>query len=141
MTIEPDALPPLVTQADVHRAWQLLIRPLGFSRTSIWVMLIHGDDRPEPQIVEIDDLPHSSPRSAHQLVQFCVSLLAECCPRGSMALLLSRPGRGPLTAFDLSWAHELQAAASTQDLRLWPLHVADDTCIRVVTSDDLAASG
>ena len=34
------------TQSDLHRLWQLLMQPLGFRATSVWVTLI-GADGPE----------------------------------------------------------------------------------------------
>ena len=44
-------------QADLEDAWRTLMEPLGFSRRSLWLMFIDADDRPMPQLTEIEDLP------------------------------------------------------------------------------------
>ena len=49
--------PIIHAQADLEDAWRTLMEPLGFSRRSLWLMFIDADDRPMPQLTEIEDLP------------------------------------------------------------------------------------
>ena len=51
--------PPIRSQADLEQAWLHLLRPLGFSSPALWMLLIDGDDRPTPLLVEISELPLS----------------------------------------------------------------------------------
>ena len=53
-----DSLPTAVhSQADLEEAWRHLIRPLGFHRRSVWLMLIDAEGRPTPVVTEVTDLP------------------------------------------------------------------------------------
>jgi hypothetical protein len=41
------------TQDDLQHMWELLMRPLGFRSTSLWVTFIGSDDRPTRFLVEV----------------------------------------------------------------------------------------
>ena len=47
--------PQLHSQADLEEAWRHLIRPLGFHRRSVWLMLIDAEGRPTPVVTEVTD--------------------------------------------------------------------------------------
>ena len=86
-------------QADLEDVWRSLMEPLGFSRRSLWLMFIDTDDRPMPQMTEIEDLPVVLGDEELLGLQ---SLLAHFRDTGLRpAFLLSRPGsrrpdrRGP----------------------------------------------
>ena len=102
--------PELLSQADLEAAWRHLIRPLGFRRRSVWLLLIGGDDRPTPVITEVTDLPDTPDAEATDgFGQVLGDLLRDVEPAGRWALLLSRPGAHPTDEFDRGWAGALYA--------------------------------
>ena len=130
----------LHSQADLHRMWQLLMRPLGFTRTSIWLSLIGPDRRPIKFLVEFDDLPASpSAQDAAALMEMLAELLSRDGAGCSVALLVTRPGGPSLTPADRTLAGHLVAAARLRGVPLEPLHVASDVAVVAVAPDDLAA--
>jgi hypothetical protein len=47
--------PVIQTQADLEHVWRTLIGPLGFGGHSVWLMFVGADDRPVPQLTQIED--------------------------------------------------------------------------------------
>ena len=128
------------SQRDLHRMWELLMEPLGFSGTSLWVTFIDADGRPLRHLLEIAEsevLP--SPAEVANLYEV-LELVCEDLPEGtSVAFLLSRPGREGVTAFDRDFASRLMAGARACRLAGHPTHRANDIGIVVLAPDDLAA--
>ena len=84
--------PIIHTQADLEDAWRTLMEPLGFSRRSLWLMFIDTDDRPLPQVTEIEDIPPVLDDEDRLGLQ---RLLAHFGGTGLRpAFLISRPGAG-----------------------------------------------
>lgn len=130
----------ITSQRDLHRMWELLMQPLGFRSTSIWVTFVGADDRPTRFLLEIaesETLPEP-----HQVANL-YSVLAEICAEEgegtSVALLVSRPGRDAVNAFDRDLATRLTAGARRSGVPCHPIHVANDVGVWAVTPDDLAA--
>ena len=128
------------TQADLHRMWQLLMRPLGFSGRSIWLSFVDPDRRPVPSLVEIaecDDLP--SDRETDALFEMLATVLRDAGPEMSVALLVTRPGHLGTNDDDRALGRRLVEGARRAGVPLEPLHVADDASVRALAPDDLAA--
>jgi hypothetical protein len=127
-------------QSDVQRMWELLMQPLGFRSTSVWVTFIGADDRPTRFLIEIadsDQLPEP-----HEIASLFDVLEQVCHDEGegtSVAFLVTRPGRDSVNAYDRRLATRLLAGASSSSLRCHPIHVANDLAVWAVTPDDLAA--
>jgi len=127
-------------QSDLQRMWELLMRPLGFRSTSVWVTFVGADDRPTRFLVEIADseqLPEAT-EVAH-LFDVLEQVCAEEGEGTSVAFLITRPGRDSVNGFDRELATRLIAGSRSSHLRCHPIHVANDVAVRVVTPDDLAA--
>lgn len=127
-------------QSDVHRMWELLMQPLGFRGTSVWVTFIGDDDRPTRYLVEIaecEEIP--DPEAVVNLFAILEQLCAEEGAGASVAILVTRPGRDAVNAFDRRLATVLVAGARLSSVPLHPIHVANDVGIWAVTPDDLAA--
>jgi hypothetical protein len=128
------------TQGDVQRMWELLMQPLGFRSTSVWVTFIGPDDRPTRFLLEItdnDELP-----GLEEVAHLFASLEHICTEEGdatSVALLVSRPGRDSVNAADRAFAARLMAGARRSSVPCHPIHVANDVAVWAVTPDDLAA--
>lgn len=130
----------LRSQADLQRMWELLMAPLGFRTTSLWVTFVGPDDRPTRfliEIVESEALP--SPTEVANLFDVLQQVLAEDPSAVSVAFLITRPGRSGTTAFDRTLSARLLEGARAAGVPTHPVHVADDVAVRVVTPDDLAA--
>jgi hypothetical protein len=127
-------------QSDVQRMWELLMQPLGFRSTSVWVTFVGDDDRPTRFLVEIaesEQLPEP-----HEVANLFAVLEQVCAEEGegtSVAFLVSRPGRDGINAFDRALAARLISGARGSGLHCHPIHVANDAAVRAVTPDDLAA--
>lgn len=132
----------LRTQADIQRMWELLMGPLGFSRTSLWVTFVGRDDEPILQIVRIDEMEGQEPPSPEQADQLFAMLSQVALETGDIAgfvFLLSRPGRGGLLPADRVIAKWLLDGSQRAGIRSHPVHVANDVAILAIAPDDLAA--
>lgn len=129
--------PTIRTQSDLHRAWQRLMSPLGFSGHSIWLMVIAPDDRPLPQLMEITEaeLPDGvTPEDFARLLRH----LRESVPETvRFAFLRARPGAAGVTAEDRTWAGFLYDAARLAGTPVEVVHRACDHDLVPVPYDDL----
>ncbi len=127
-------------QSDVHRMWELLMQPLGFRSTSIWVTFIGVDDRPTRFLLEITESEHLP--DAEEVANLFAMLEHVCVDEGegtSVAFLVTRPGRDSVNAFDRDLAGRLVAGARSSHVHCHPIHVANDRAVWAVSPDDLAA--
>ncbi len=128
------------SQADLQRMWELLMQPLGFRSTSLWVTFVGSDQRPTRLLVEItesESLP-SLPEVAN-LFDVLQQIIDEDPDDLTVAFLITHPGRDGTTEFDRQLSARLLAGAHDSGISLLPIHVADDVAVRAVTPDDLAA--
>lgn len=131
---------PIHNAQELHERWQGLMRPLGFSRRYLYFALIDRDRRMVPQLHEVSDFPiEAHPQGAAQLMEIFRHLTSPEDPEFSIALLIARPGRGPMDAADRAWARELVAAAGRARVPLEPIHLATDATLVPFAGDDLAA--
>ncbi|WKN49334.1 hypothetical protein [Nocardioides sp. Arc9.136] len=132
--------PVIVTQADVEQAWRSLMRPLGWTRTSTWLMLVGPDDRPLPHLTEIEDCGGPPPPGgADRLGELLAGLVRGALPPGvRVAFLRSRPGAGLADDDDRAWARTLLAAAQVAGLRSEVVHLATDVDVLPLPVDEPA---
>lgn len=127
-------------RSDVQRMWELLMQPLGFRRTSVWVTFIGTDDRPTRLLVEVaesEQLP--TPQEVVNLFGVLEQICADEGAGTSVAFLVTRPGRDAVNAFDRDLATRLRAGARESRVPCHPVHVANDAGVWAVAPDDLAA--
>jgi len=130
--------PTIRSQADLERAWGHLIAPLGFTRQSLWLMVIEPDDRSLPQLIEIADLsrvPEADDRPA--FVSFLQTIADETPLGGRATFLLSRPGHDRVHDDDRSWAEMLYDACRSAELPCETVHLASDEGIRPLPLDEI----
>ena len=135
MTDQP-FVPVLRTQADVERMWRRLMTPLGFTRCSLWMVVVQ-DDRPVPRVLEISftELPPED-GDAEALAGLLSHLAGS---RTRFAFLRTRPGSGRPDASDRAWARELYAAGQQASARLEVVHLAHDDDVFPLPLDDVLA--
>ncbi|GAB2589827.1 hypothetical protein [Microlunatus antarcticus] len=130
---------PLRTQADLHHQWRAMMGPLGFGSRRLWLLFLDPDDRPTELLMQIDDIP-DVPREGEtdSLLRLCHEVRREH-GLGRVAVLLSRPGEGPVRASDRRWGRALLASGRRLDVPLAPLHLAHDAAVVPLAGDDLLA--
>jgi len=129
--------PVIRTQLDLEATWRRLMEPLGFAGHSVWMMLVGPDDRPVPQITEIEDC--DEPPDVHHLTGLADFLrhLHGDLPRGArFAFLVSRPGSGGVTDSDRTWASGLYWAAREAGVPIEVVHRANDVDLVPVPMDE-----
>ena len=110
----------------------------GFARTSLWLVFIDDQDRVQPVIVPIDDLPREPDLELiRSLRQVITELLADGGP-ASVAMLLSRSGPSEMLERDRRWARALRAELGDR-LASWPIHLATRDRLQVFAPDDVVA--
>ena len=123
--------PTIRSQADLIEAWRHLIRPLGFHRRSVWLLLIDSDDRPTPVMTEVTDLPDAPDAEVTDgFGHMLGDLLQHVDPAGRWALLLSRPGARPTDEMDRAWAGALYDTVRARGIRHDTIHLATDDEIK-----------
>ena len=128
------------TQRDLQRLWELLMQPLGFRSTSLWVTLIGEDRRPTRFLIEVagaEDVPGRD-EVAH-LYDVLEQVLREEGAGTTAALLITRPGRDGPSSVDRLFGRRLLEGARASGVPLEPLHVATDVAVLPLAPDDLAA--
>lgn len=133
-------IPDVHSLADLERVWRHLVEPLGFGSRQIFAIMLDRDGRVHPSIVNVTDCPAAP--DGQMLVNLARSLrtvLDEADPDGSIAMLWARPTPAGTRASDIQWVRAITAVTAAHSLGQWPLHTADDSVLRVMSPDDLAA--
>jgi hypothetical protein len=129
--------PIIRTQQDLEDAWRHLMGPLGFSRRSLWLMLIERDGTPIPHLSRIDGADAvPSPGELDGFADTVGELAREFVPGGRVAFLRSRPGAPGLTADDRAWAQALYAAGRAAGVTVEVVHRACDHDLVPVPMDE-----
>jgi hypothetical protein len=133
--------PTIRTQADLERTWRHLMEPLGFSRSSIWMMLLDADDHPHPRLTEIQDcVGPPEPEGLESFAEMARTVLGDVAPAGRWAFLRSRPGGSTVTHDDRAWARGLVAACRAAGVPTEVVHLATDADVVPLPWDALAGA-
>jgi hypothetical protein len=129
--------PMIKTQQDLEDAWRHLMGPLGFSRRSLWLMLIDADGTPVPHLSQIEQANSvPSPAELAGFADTVSELVREFVPGGRAAFLRSRPGGAGVTAEDRAWAQALYAAGRAAGVPVEVVHRACDHDVVPVPMDE-----
>jgi hypothetical protein len=123
------------TDTELLALWQRLMGSGGFGRRSLWMVFLDGDDRPQPVVAPIDDIPEQPDR---RLLDALASVIEGLKADGGVAavvLLLSRPGPQDMTSADRDWARALAPLSPGR-----PIHLATADRVQVFAPDDLLAA-
>jgi hypothetical protein len=127
------------SQADLEQLWRSLMEPLGFTRTSVWMLFIDAEDRPVKQLTEISEA-HVPPDgvASRGLEQVLSRVVDETVPGGRVAFLRTRPGKDGLTDLDRQWAAALYTASRRAGVPCEIVHAANDVHLVPVPLDEIA---
>jgi hypothetical protein len=131
-------MPPIRNAEDLCLHWRALMGPLGFGQPRLWIAFIQTDDMMSPQLTQIEEIPRwADAKICQPLLELCQHIVGCNGAGGSVAFLLTRPGRNAIDDADRSWARGLTAAAEQFGVSMWPVHFANDVELRVFAPDDL----
>lgn len=123
------ATDPIHSPTDMRQRWRALMGPLGFGERLLWIGYV-GPDR--CMVKAFSQVP-LGPRPLRRLVETVVSqlpgVLSGFTDGTTVALLLTRPGRGPISDADRLWATWLTEAAAEQDVPIEPIFRANDASL------------
>ena len=129
----------ITNQADLEQVWRGLMEPLGFSRTSLWIVFVHPDGRPHKTLIEVP-VPDSRmvpDPTAPELLDLLGEWTSGQVPGGRVAFLRTRPGRGGLDQTDRHWAAALYAAAKVAGVPCEVVHAANNDRLVPVPLDEI----
>lgn len=131
--------PIIRSQSDLYDAWSTPMQPLGFSRHSVWLMLIGPDDRPVPRLTEIEqaEQPPATTDELSGLAETLRRLREESAPDCRVAFLRSRPGAGGITVADRAWARALYEAGRIAGAPVEVVHRACDVDLVPIPMDEV----
>jgi len=137
----PPFAPALRTQIDVERFWTTVMRPLGWSRVSLWLAFAGTDGVVLPFLEELADVPDLSVRATTDAYCERFAAIARSRPVvGRFVLLYSRPGEGRPTERDRETMRTLGDGLRRHGVPHAVLHIATDTGIYPMAGDDVLAA-
>ncbi len=114
--------------------------PLGFSERLLWIGFVGPDRR---MVKALSQVP-LGPRPRRPIVASTMAALLEVLEGlkdgTSVALLLTRPGRGPISDADRQWSTLLTEVASELGVPIEPVFRANDESLVLVEPEVKAAS-
>ncbi|HEX6759129.1 MAG TPA: hypothetical protein VF086_12095 [Propionibacteriaceae bacterium] len=137
----PHEMPAIRNSHDLWLRWRALMGPLGFGTPKLWLAFLDPDDKMSAQLTQIEDIPRwADSTTCGGLLELCRHIVGRNGAGGSVAVLLTRPGRNPMDDADRSWARYLISAADHLGVAMWPVHFANDVELRVFAPDDLQST-
>jgi hypothetical protein len=134
-------MPAIRNSGDLCLRWRALLGPLGSGRPRLWIAFLEADNMMSAQLTQIEDIPRrADSRMCGSLLEMCRHVVGRKSAGGSVAMLLTRPGRNAMDDADRSWARCLTSAADHLSVSMWPVHFANDLELRVFAPDDLQAT-
>ena len=97
-----------------------------FSRPRLWIAFLGPDNMMTAPLTQIEEIPRTADsRMCGSLLEMCRHVVGRNGDGGSVAMLLTRPGRNPMDDSDRSWARCLTSAADHLSVSMWPVHFAN----------------
>lgn len=129
------ATDPVHSAADMRERWRALMGQLGFGERLLWVGFLGADRRMYKTMSQIPLRAKPQPG----LVEFVVSrlpfILTGLEPGSTVAFLLTRPGRGPVSNLDRDWAALLAKTAAAYGVPIEPIFRTNDETLVEVTPE------
>jgi hypothetical protein len=123
---------PVYSAADLRQRWRALMGPLGFEERLLWFGLIGPDRCFAKKLSHVPVCPRPQGRILWNLMSALRTLLDDLGPGNTVALLLSRPGRGLVSPTDRVWSKTLTDIADRFAVPLEPIFRANDESLELV---------
>jgi hypothetical protein len=135
----PLPIPPIQTAADpaystedLRQRWRALLGPLGFEQRLLWFGLIGPDRCLSTKLGQMPIRTRPRGRVVWNLMSALRTLLDDREPGTTVTLLLSGPGRGPVSSIDLVWSKSLTDLAERFAIPLEPIFRANDESVELL---------
>jgi hypothetical protein len=132
-------IPPIQTAADpaystedLRQRWRALLGPLGFEQRLLWFGLIGPDRCLSKKLGQMPIRTRPRGRVVWNLMSKLRTLLDDREPGTTVTLLLSGPGRGPVSSVDLVWSKSLTELAERFAIPLEPIFRANDESVELL---------
>lgn len=120
---------PIRSPADLQQRWRALLQELGFGERLLRFAFI-GPDRCFIKVLsDVEIGLHPDPSLIDHLMWSLGELVGHMGDGHTVALLLTRPGRGGPSDNDLRWCEALTAAAHRLDVPIEPFFRANDEAV------------
>jgi hypothetical protein len=126
------ATDPVYSAEDLRQRWRALVGPLGFEERALWFGLIGPDRCFTQKLSQVPIRPRPRGRILWNLMSALRTLLDDLEPGTTVTLLLSGPGRGPISSIDLMWSKSLADMAERFAVPLEPIFRANDESLEMV---------
>jgi hypothetical protein len=134
------ATDPIHSVADMGQRWRAVMGPLGFSERLLWIGFVGSDRR---MVKALSQVP-LGPRPRRPIVKTTMTALLDVLDGlkddTSVALLLTRPGKGPISDADRQWSTLLTDVAAELGVPIEPIFRANDDSLVLVEPKMKAAS-
>lgn len=100
--------------------------PLGFGERLLWFGFVGPDRRLTKMLSQTPIGPRPQARYLKNLMSALRTLLDDLASGSTVALLITGPGRGPISSADRVWAKSLAAMAERFDVPVEPIFRAND---------------
>jgi hypothetical protein len=134
------ATDPIHSVADMGQRWRAVIGRLGFSERLLWIGFVGPDRR---MVKALSQVP-LGPRPRRPIVETTMTAVLDVLDGlkddTSVALLLTRPGKGPISDADRQWSTLLTDVAAELNVPIEPIFRANDDSLVLVEPKMKAAS-
>ena len=128
------ATDPVYSAADLRQRWRALMGPLGFSRRLLWVSFLGPDRRLIKTLRQLPIGPRPQHRSLKILMSSLRSVLDDMAPGTTVVMLLTGPGKGPISPADRVWTKSLTEIAERFAVPIEPIFRANDESLLQVSA-------
>ena len=134
------ATDPIRSIVDMGQRWRALMGPLGFGERLLWIGFVGPDRR---MVKTLSQVP-LGPRPRRPIVRTIMTALLDVLnglkDDTSVALLLTRPGKGPISDADRQWSTLVTDVAAELGVPIEPIFRANDDSLVLVEPKMKAAS-
>jgi hypothetical protein len=128
------ATDPIHSTADLKQRWRALMGELGFGERLLRFVFIDSDRRMVKMLSEHPVGKYPQPAPIRQLMAALADVIGEGPDDddSTVAFLLTRPGRGPVTAADRGWCTLVTRTAAEFGVPIEPFFRANDEALVLV---------
>jgi hypothetical protein len=134
------ATDPIHSAADMRQRWRALMGPLGFGERLLRFSFIGPDRRMVKVLGDVPIKMTPEPDAIRNLMEALRELVDQVGAGSTVALLLTRPGVGPVSDADRRWSALLTHTAAEFGVPLEPIFRANDEAL-VQLESELEATG
>jgi hypothetical protein len=134
------ATDPIYSPADLKQRWRALMQELGFGERLLRFAFVGPDRCLIKVLTDVEIGPRPVRAQVDELMSALSTLVGGFGDGTTVALLLTRPGRGGLSHSDRAWYSALIASAERFDVPLEPIFRANDESV-VGLAPGLEATG